>query len=70
MSNKNSRFPTPSDALWLPYTQMATAPLPLVAVATEGVRIRLADGRDLIDGTSSWWTACHGYNHPHIQQAV
>lgn len=56
--------------LWLPYTQMATAPAPLTAVATEGVRIRLADGRQLIDGVSSWWTACHGYNHPHIRAAV
>lgn len=56
--------------LWLPYTQMATAPAPLTAVATDGVRIRLADGRELIDGVSSWWTACHGYNHPHLRAAV
>lgn len=56
--------------LWLPYTQMALAPPPLMAVATEGVRIRLRDGRELIDGTSSWWTACHGYNHPHIRDAL
>lgn len=58
------------DCIWLPYTQMATAPPPLLAVATHGVRIRLTDGRELIDGTSSWWTACHGYNHPHIRAAV
>jgi adenosylmethionine-8-amino-7-oxononanoate aminotransferase len=56
--------------IWLPYTQMKTAPRPLDVVATEGVRIRLADGRELIDGISSWWTACHGYNHPHIRNAV
>ena len=56
--------------IWLPYTQMATAPPPLAVVATQGVRIRLADGRELIDGISSWWTACHGYNHPHIRAAV
>ena len=30
----------------------------------------LADGRELIDGIASWWTACHGYNHPHIAAAV
>ena len=30
----------------------------------------LADGRELIDGVSSWWTVCHGYNHPHIRAAV
>ncbi len=57
-------------ALWLPYTQMKGAPAPLIAAATEGCRIRLDDGRELIDGISSWWTACHGYNHPHITAAV
>jgi len=56
--------------LWLPYTQMQTAPVPLPVVSTDGVRITLADGRELIDGISSWWTACHGYNHPHIRDAV
>ncbi|HEY8520442.1 MAG TPA: adenosylmethionine--8-amino-7-oxononanoate transaminase [Gammaproteobacteria bacterium] len=56
--------------LWLPYCQMHTAPPPLEAVRTEGVRIYLADGRSLVDGTSSWWTACHGYNHPVIRRAV
>ncbi|MFZ5834114.1 MAG: adenosylmethionine--8-amino-7-oxononanoate transaminase [Pseudomonadota bacterium] len=56
--------------LWLPYTQMQTAPAPLAAVASEGVRIQLADGRQLIDGIASWWTACHGYNHPHIRAAI
>jgi adenosylmethionine---8-amino-7-oxononanoate aminotransferase len=58
------------DHVWLPYTQMKTAALPLPVVATEGCRIRLADGRELIDGIASWWTACHGYNHPHIRAAV
>ncbi|MGA2638788.1 adenosylmethionine--8-amino-7-oxononanoate transaminase [Methylocella sp.] len=56
--------------VWLPYTQMRTAPPPLPVVATEGSRIKLADGRELIDGIASWWTACHGYNHPHIAEAV
>jgi adenosylmethionine-8-amino-7-oxononanoate aminotransferase len=49
---------------------MKTAPEPPVAVATNGCRITLADGRELIDGTASWWTACHGYNHPRIRAAV
>lgn len=56
--------------LWLPYAQMQTAPAPLHAVATRGARIILADGRELVDGISSWWTACHGYNHPHIRSRV
>ncbi|MDD2875789.1 MAG: adenosylmethionine--8-amino-7-oxononanoate transaminase [Acidiphilium sp.] len=56
--------------IWLPYAQMQTAPLPMPVVRTEGSRIVLADGRVLIDGIASWWTACHGYNHPHIREAV
>src|SRR5271165_5098206 len=56
--------------IWLPYTQMKTTRSPLAAVATRGSRIILADGRELVDGNASWWTACHGYNHPHIAEAV
>ncbi len=58
------------DHIWLPYTQMKTARPPLAVASTDGVRIRLADGRELVDGNASWWTACHGYNHPHIREAV
>ncbi len=55
--------------VWLAYTPMrAAAPLPVVR--THGSHIVLANGRELIDGIASWWTACHGYNHPHIAQAV
>ena len=39
-------------------------------VGADGARLKLADGRELIDGVSSWWTVCHGYNHPHIRDAV
>ncbi|GJD56143.1 adenosylmethionine--8-amino-7-oxononanoate transaminase [Methylobacterium dankookense] len=60
----------PKRHLWRPYTQMRTAPEPLEAVRTHGSRIVLADGRELVDGIASWWTAVHGYNHPHIAQAV
>jgi adenosylmethionine---8-amino-7-oxononanoate aminotransferase len=56
--------------VWLPYTQMKTAMVPVPVAATNGCRIALADGRELIDGVASWWTACHGYNHPHIRAAV
>lgn len=56
--------------LWMPYTQMKSAPPPLAVVATRGSRIVLADGRELIDGVASWWTCAHGYNHPAIAQAV
>ena len=56
--------------IWLPYTQMQTARQPLRAVSTQGSVITLDDGRELIDGIASWWTACHGYNHPHILAAM
>ena len=58
------------DHVWLPYAQMKTEPDPLAVVSTKGSRIVLADGRELVDGLASWWTACHGYNHPHIREAV
>ncbi|MDF1685726.1 MAG: adenosylmethionine--8-amino-7-oxononanoate transaminase [Parvibaculaceae bacterium] len=59
-----------AEHVWLPYTQMQTTPMSIPAVSTQGVRVTLADGRELIDGVSSWWTAAHGYNHPHIREAV
>jgi adenosylmethionine-8-amino-7-oxononanoate aminotransferase len=56
--------------VWLPYSQMRTASPPLACARTHGSRIVLADGREIIDGVASWWTACHGYNHPHLRAAV
>ncbi len=56
--------------IWQPYAQMKTATPPLPVVRSHGCRLELADGRTLVDGVASWWTACHGYNHPHIAQAL
>ncbi len=56
--------------IWHPYAALPnTAPVYPV-VAAHGVRLQLADGRDLIDGTSSWWSAIHGYNHPLLNAAA
>ncbi len=58
------------DHLWHPYTSM-TEPLPTYEVASaSGVRLRLADGRELIDGMASWWCVIHGYNHPALNAAI
>jgi adenosylmethionine-8-amino-7-oxononanoate aminotransferase len=59
-----------AEHVWRPYCQMKTAPPPLPVARTYGTRIVLQDGRELVDGIASWWTACHGYNHPHIAEAV
>jgi len=56
--------------VWLPYSQMQTVDDALPVVATDGVVIELADGRKLIDGIASWWTACHGYNNPKMQASM
>jgi adenosylmethionine-8-amino-7-oxononanoate aminotransferase len=56
-------------AVWHPYAPPIAGPLFAVESA-RGATLRLADGRELIDGMSSWWSAIHGYRHPHIEAAV
>src|SRR5271155_5058685 len=56
--------------VWHPYGALPGAQAPLPVVSAEGVRLRLADGRELIDGMSSWWCAIHGYRHPALDAAA
>jgi adenosylmethionine---8-amino-7-oxononanoate aminotransferase len=56
--------------VWHPYASMVD-PLPVQPVVrARGVRLVLADGRELIDGMSSWWAAIHGYAHPVLDEVV
>lgn len=56
--------------LWYPYTQMKNAHSFPVVKSGNGVFLYLEDGRTLIDGISSWWSAIHGYNHPKLNKAL
>ena len=56
--------------VWHPYSAMGAGQPVYPVVSAQGVRLTLADGRELIDGMSSWWCAIHGYNHPVLNAAI
>src|SRR6185436_11490734 len=73
-----ARTPATVDALlaydrehvWHPYAPLPSSLPPLLVAEAEGVRLRLADGRELVDGMASWWCAIHGYRHPRLDAAL
>ena len=56
--------------IWHPYSSMINPPPMTPVVSANGTRLKLNDGRELIDGMSSWWSTIHGYNHPQLNQAA
>ncbi|WP_082375446.1 adenosylmethionine--8-amino-7-oxononanoate transaminase [Pseudonocardia sp. HH130629-09] len=61
---------TDRDHVWHPYAPMPATRAPIVVESAQGVRLTLPDGRELVDGMSSWWSAIHGYRHPRLDAAV
>jgi len=66
--NKNLNFD--AQHIWHPYSSLVKPSSIHEVVSAEGVRLRLADGREIIDGMSSWWSTIHGYNHPRLNHAA
>ncbi|WP_280236212.1 adenosylmethionine--8-amino-7-oxononanoate transaminase [Nocardia cyriacigeorgica] len=56
--------------VWHPYGGFPATTEPLVVASASGTRLTLADGRELVDGMSSWWAAVHGYRHPVLDSAL
>lgn len=70
MADPKDWFSEGLEHIWLPYAQMRTLPAPVAISRTEGARLYLADGRELVDGVGSWWTSVHGYNRPELLDAA
>lgn len=70
MADPKDWFTDGLEHIWLPYAQMRTLPAPVAISRTEGARLYLADGRELVDGVGSWWTAVHGYNRAELLDAA
>ncbi|MCK5643682.1 MAG: aminotransferase class III-fold pyridoxal phosphate-dependent enzyme, partial [Gammaproteobacteria bacterium] len=56
--------------MWHPYSSTTHPSLIHEVTSAHGVRLTLSDGREVIDGMSSWWSTIHGYNHPRLNQAA
>lgn len=66
--NENLKFD--AQHIWHPYSSVVNPSSIHEVVSAKGVRLTLADGREIIDGMSSWWSTIHGYNHPRLNEAA
>ena len=69
-SDWNQLLKYDQEHIWHPYAKLPSTTPAIGVVKTQGSIITLSDGREVVDGMSSWWAALHGYNHPKIQQAM
>lgn len=70
MSHPESIKTIDRNHIWRPYSAMHSGQPTYQVESAHGVRLKLADGRELIDGMSSWWCVIHGYNHPVMNAAL
>jgi adenosylmethionine-8-amino-7-oxononanoate aminotransferase len=70
MTNYSNILENDQRYVWHPYSAMNSDQAVFAVESAQGVYIKLADGRILVDGMSSWWSAIHGYNQPEINQAI
>ncbi|MFQ5642363.1 MAG: adenosylmethionine--8-amino-7-oxononanoate transaminase [Thiogranum sp.] len=70
MNNPDTSADTDRNHIWHPYSAMQSDAPVFTVTSAHGVRLQLADGRELIDGMSSWWCVIHGYNHPVMNAAL
>jgi len=68
--NYDQLIKSDKNCIWHPYSSMVNVPPVFPVKSASGVRLKLVDGRELIDGMSSWWCAIHGYNHPVLNDAI
>ena len=61
---------TDKKIVWHPYSSIGTDLPTYPVTSAKGVKLTLTDGRELIDGMSSWWCAIHGYNVPELNLAL
>ena len=70
MSSQDDLLGRDRRVLWHPYTQHGLNEEPLAVVGAQGSKLRLADGSEVIDAISSWWTCLHGHAHPRLLEAM
>ena len=70
MTDEKHLLDIDTNHIWHPYSAMHSGMPVYPVVSANGVRLTLADGRELIDGMASWWCVIHGYNHPEMNRAI